>query len=62
MGDLKKKQTDYTHKISEDITIGNEIATDDRMIKRLKSYLEKFYDMQLEKIEKEEEDGEISNL
>lgn len=62
MGDLKKKQTDYTHKISEDITIDNEIATDDRMIKRLKSYLEKFYDMQLEKIEKEEEDGEISNL
>lgn len=64
MGDLKKKTHIYEIKSSNDDAImieEEQIAIDDEVIGRLKSYMEKFYEMQLSKMKKEEaeEDGKI---
>ena len=59
MGDLKKKQVDYVAKTDdgEEILIGSgEMSTDEQTIELLRTYMKKFYEMQVEK--KKNQEGE----
>ena len=52
MGDLKKKKVDYVAKTDDGQEIfieSGELSTDEQTIERLRSYIKKFYDMQMEK-------------
>lgn len=60
MGDLKKKKVDYIAKMEDgqEILIEHgEMSTDDQTIERLRAYMKKFYEMQLEK-QDDNTDGE----
>ncbi len=57
MGDLKKKRVDYVTKTDdgEEILIeSGKTSTDEQTIELLRTYMKKFYEMQLEKRKKEE--------
>ena len=59
MGDLKKKKVDYVAKTDdgEEILIGSgEMSTDEQTIELLRTYMKKFYEMQVEK--KKNQEGE----
>ena len=52
MGDLKKKKVDYVAKTDdgEEILIeSGEMSTDEKAIELLRTYMKKFYEMQVEK-------------
>lgn len=54
MGDLKKKKIDYISKANDrdGMLIGkDEILMDEKTIERLRTYMKKFYEMQLKKQE-----------
>ena len=56
MGDLKNKKVDYVAKTDdgEEILIeSGEMSTDEQTIELLRSYMKKFYEMQVEKQKKE---------
>ncbi len=59
MGDLKKKKVDYVAKTDdgEEILIeSGEMSTDEQTIELLRTYMKKFYEMQVEK--KKNQEGE----
>ena len=59
MGDLKKKKVDYICKTDDGQEIfieQGEMATDEQTIETLRAYMKKFYEMQMEKEEKKDEE------
>lgn len=57
MGDLKKKKIDYIDRTDDGKEIHIEkgkLSTDEQTVERLKIYMKKFYEMQVEKHEKKE--------
>ena len=61
MGDLKKKKVDYIAKTDdgEEILIDSgEMSMDEHTVERLRSYIKRFYEMQMDKQSDQDKEGE----
>lgn len=61
MGDLKKKKTDYLVRSESGEYISNEnrgVSSEEQIIKRLREYMKRFYDIEVEKMENKEKENE----
>lgn len=59
MGDLKKKKGDYiAREDNENFNKPDEMSAEEQTIERLRAYIKKFYEIQLEKQQNQKKDEE----